>query len=220
MNQTKSSKWVLSDKGWFAYNLLTSSQDRNQFLQQGDLTDSKISIITRVLAPPELFLYVKKAPILFIGWQIVFFLLFSFIATESEMVLFLVFFGELTEPNYFLTLGSIIVSWLIFSGITLVLSKQMLKRKSIHYEDILAISIFLGLSLLPLGLFPLLVSFSIVSLEQQFVPLAVVIILQLWVILLATRGISVQFFIRMERAGIIALIAVYMMMILGIIIGF
>jgi hypothetical protein len=221
IDQTKSSKWTLTDKGWFAYNLLTSSQDRTYFIQIGEKeTQSQLSFISRVLAPPEIFLYVKKAPFLYFGWQIIFFLLFGLIVTESNLVLVFVFFGVLPEKNFLLSLGSIWISWIAFSLLTIISSKQILRRKKFTTEDIGTIMIFLGISMGPLLLFPLFISFSVINLSQQIIPLTVVIILQLWVIILVTRGISVQFFIRMERAAIIGLTTVYLMMILGIIFGF
>ncbi|MHA1972331.1 MAG: HAD family hydrolase [Candidatus Hodarchaeales archaeon] len=45
-------------------------------------------------------------------------------------------------------------------------------------------------------------------------------LLQFWVILLTARSTSVQFFIRMDKAGLISLVSVYIMVILGLILGF
>jgi SNF family Na+-dependent transporter len=78
----------------------------------------------------------------------------------------------------------------------------------------------MGISLLPLGIFPILVLAQITSLDQRGLPLMIAVLSQLWVIILSARGISVQFFIRMERAGIISLISIYAMVLLGLIIGF
>jgi len=72
----------------------------------------------------------------------------------------------------------------------------------------------------PLLLFPLLVNFSPFNSTQQINPLTVAIILQIWVIILITRGISVHFFIRMEAAVLVGLITVYAIMILRLIFGF
>ncbi|MHA2075881.1 MAG: hypothetical protein ACW97X_14770 [Candidatus Hodarchaeales archaeon] len=73
---------------------------------------------------------------------------------------------------------------------------------------------------MPLGIFPILVLAQITSLDQRGLPLMIAVLSQLWVIILSARGISVQFFIRMERAGIISLISIYAMVLLGLIIGF
>ncbi len=86
-------------------------------------------------------------------------------------------------------------------------------------EDIMTTAIFLGMSLRPLGIFPLLVLANIIDLTQSITPLALAIILQLWVILLSARAISVQFFVRMERAGIVSLISIYIMVLLGVLLS-
>ena len=86
-------------------------------------------------------------------------------------------------------------------------------------EDIMTTAIFLGLSLLPLGIFPLLVIVNVIDLTQSFTSLALAIILQLWVILLSARAISVQFFVIMERAGMVSLISIYIMVLLGVLLS-
>jgi len=218
----KSKSWVLSDKGWSAYNLLTSNQERDRLLEKGDMGQSSIiSTLWRILAPPEVFFFAKKSFLLFLGWQLIFILTFAVLTANAHLVLFFVFFISDLNPNkdIIISLVSILLSWLLFTVITLVLSRQLLKRK-ITLEDALAIAIFLGVSILPLGIFPVLVLTSIFDVSQQFIPLGLAIILQFWVILLAARGISVQFFVRGERAGIVALIAIYIMVVLGLILGF
>ena len=92
----KSKSWTLSDRGWFAFNLLTTSQDRDEFLSRGDLERASfVSLLFRIIAPPRLFFLIKKSLILFIGWQILFFLLFSFITAQAELVLVFVFFSAI-----------------------------------------------------------------------------------------------------------------------------
>ncbi|MFW9997972.1 MAG: hypothetical protein ACFFD4_38375, partial [Candidatus Odinarchaeota archaeon] len=105
VQETESKSWLLSEQGWFAYNLLTSSKDRNQFLKRGDLESKSIfSLLWRILAPPELFLYAKKSLFLFLGWQIIFFSLFAFITAQTSLVLVFVFFHELNpEKNAMLS---------------------------------------------------------------------------------------------------------------------
>ncbi|MHA2225974.1 MAG: hypothetical protein ACXAC8_12260 [Candidatus Hodarchaeales archaeon] len=218
----KTRSWYLSDTGWTAYNLLKTSHDRNEYMTQGDLNRaSLISIIWRVMAPPELFFFAKKSFILFLGWQLIFILFFAFLTSNASLVLFFVFFVSDLNPNQdiLLSLGSILFSWLLITLITLVLSRQQLRRK-ITMEDTFAMIIFSGLSILPLGLFPVLVLTSIFDVSQIYIPLGLSILLQFWVILLTARGISVQFFVRGERAGIVALTSIYVMVILGIIFGF
>ncbi|UCG90163.1 MAG: helix-turn-helix transcriptional regulator [Candidatus Heimdallarchaeota archaeon] len=222
LTQSEESKsWKLSERGWFAYNLLTSSQDRTQFLSQGDLErTSPLSIVWRILAPPRLFFFAKKSIALFIGWQILFFLLFAFITAQADLVLIFVFYSTLNpQKDVLVSLGSILLSWAIFTLLVLVLSKQLLRKQTLTFEDTVTIAIFLGICLLPLGIFPLLVLVNIFDLTQSFIPLALAILLQLWVILLAARAISVQFIVRMERAGIISLISIYIMVLLGVLLS-
>lgn len=218
----QSKSWILSEEGWFAYNLLTSSPERDRFLERGDLgKPSIISTLWRILAPPELFFFAKKSFLLFFGWQMIFILGFAILTANAHLVLFFVFFISDLNPNQdiLISLISIILSWLLFTVLTLILSRQLLKCK-ISLEDALAMAIFLGISILPLGLFPILILSSIFDVSQPFIPLGLAIILQLWVILLAARGVSVQFFARGERAGIVALSAIYIMVALGLILGF
>lgn len=218
IDQSKASKWKLSEKGWFAYNLLISSQDRNEFLGQGNSKkNSRLSFIFGILAPPRLFEFVKNSPVLFFGWHFLFFLLFSLITAESNMVLFFVFFDYLPEKNVFLSLISIWISWIAFSILTIISSKRILRRKKVARQDVITIMIFLGLAMLPLSLFPIFKYLSILSVEQKGASLVFVILLQFWVILLVARGISIQFKVRMERAGIVALTSIYVMVIIGIV---
>ncbi|MHA2243819.1 MAG: hypothetical protein ACXADY_02530 [Candidatus Hodarchaeales archaeon] len=220
VNQNEESKsWTLSERGWFAFNLMTSSQDRNQFLTYGDMKQaSHFSLICQILAPPRLFFFAKKSIALFIGWQIVFFILFALITAQADLVLIFVFFSNLnTRKDILLSLGSIVLSWAVFTILGVIITFVLLRKKSLTFEDIVTIAVFLGISLLPLGIFPILVVIGVFDLTQAFMPLTIAVILQLWVILLAARAISVQFFVRMERAGIISLISIYIMVLLGLI---
>lgn len=221
LNQSDESKsWTLSERGLFAFNLLTSSQDRNQFLTQGDLKQkSPFLIIWEILAPPNIFFFIKRSITLFVGWQILFFLTFAFITAQADLVLIFLFFTDINpHKDVLFSLGSIILSWIIFTILVLILSKLLLPTK-IDLKDIMTVTIFLGMSLLPLGIFPLFVLTNLVDISQSFFPLALAIILQLWVILLSTRAISVQFFVRMERAGIVSLISIYVMVLLGVLLS-
>ncbi|MHA2297574.1 MAG: hypothetical protein ACXAEU_04145 [Candidatus Hodarchaeales archaeon] len=222
IQEGNSKSWSLSERGWFAYNLLTTSKDRDQFMTRGDLARKSIFSLTwRVLAPPELFLYAKKSLVLFLGWQIIFFWLFAVVASQTDLVLIFVFFHDLNpEKDLLLSLVSILLSWLLFTVIILLLSKQFLRKRSITKEDIVTVVIFIGISMLPLVIFPLFILANLFNLSQPYIPLTLAIILQLWVILLAARSISVQFFVRMERSGIISIISIYMMVILSLILGF
>jgi hypothetical protein len=222
LNQDDESKsWTLSERGLFAYNLLTSSQDRNQFLIQGDLKQrSPFLLIWEILAPSSIFFFIKRSITLFIGWQILFFLLFAFLTAQADLVLIFLFYSDMNpRKDILISLGSIVLSWMIFTILALVLSRQLLQKKIMTLEDIMTTAIFLGMSLLPLGIFPLLVIVDVIDLTQPFAPLALAIILQLWVILLSARAISVQFFVRMERAGIVSLISIYIMVLLGVLLS-
>lgn len=221
LDQSKESKsWTLSERGLFALSLLTSSQDRNQFLSQGDLKQrSPFMSIFDILAPPSIFFFIKKSITLFIGWQILFFLLFAFITAQADLVLIFLFFADINpRKEILISLGSIVISWSVFTILVMLLSKQLLPT-NIKLDDVLTITIFLGMSLLPLGIFPLLVTIKMIDITQSFIPLALAIILQLWVILLSARAISVQFFVRMERAGIVSLISIYIMVLLGVLLS-
>ncbi|MFX0124675.1 MAG: hypothetical protein ACFFAE_13680 [Candidatus Hodarchaeota archaeon] len=222
LNQDDQSKsWSLSERGLFAYNLLKSSQDRNQFLAQGDLKQrSPFLLIWEFLAPPSIFFFIKRSITLFIGWQILFFLLFAFITAQADLVLIFLFYSDINpKKDILISLGSIMLSWMIFTILVLLLSRQLLPKKILTLEDVMTIAVLLGMSLLPLGIFPLLVITNIIDITQHFTPLALAIILQLWVILLSARAISVQFFVRMERAGIVSLISIYIMVLLGVLLA-
>ncbi|MHA2306365.1 MAG: hypothetical protein ACXACU_13340, partial [Candidatus Hodarchaeales archaeon] len=223
IDQNNTSKsWSLSERGWFAYNLLSSTQDRDQFLKSGDLDrQSPISFLWNIFAPPSLFFFIKKSLLLFIGWQILFLIGFALITSQAELELVFVFFSDVNPgKDIILSLLSIIISWILYTVIVLIVSILYLRRKKISSEDVVTLTIFMGISLLPLGIFPILVLAQITSLDQRGLPLMIAVLSQLWVIILSARGISVQFFIRMERAGIISLISIYAMVLLGLIIGF
>ncbi|MHA2075882.1 MAG: hypothetical protein ACW97X_14775 [Candidatus Hodarchaeales archaeon] len=96
IDQNNTSKsWSLSERGWFAYNLLSSTQDRDQFLKSGDLDrQSPISFLWNIFAPPSLFFFIKKSLLLFIGWQILFLIGFALITSQAELELVFVFFSD------------------------------------------------------------------------------------------------------------------------------
>jgi hypothetical protein len=223
IDHNESSKtWSLSEKGWFAYNLLTSSKDRNQFLKSGDLErQSPISFLWEILAPPSLFFLIKKSLVLFIGWQILFFLGFAFVTSQAELILIFVFFSDINQDkNFILSLSSILISWLLFTTIVIIVSFLFLRRKKVTSEDIGTLIIFLGIALLPLSVLPLLILFQVISLDQKIIPLVIATLSQLWVIILSARSVSVQFFVGMERAAIVSLISIYIMVLFSLIFGF
>lgn len=167
------------------------------------------------------FFFIKKSIFLFIGWQILFFLGFALITSQADLVLIFVFFSDINpDKNFLLSLISILFSWLLLTSIITIVSFLFLQRRSITSDDVITLSVFHGIALLPLALLPLLVLVNFTSLDQRILPLTIATLSQLWVIILSARSISIQFFIRMERAGIVSLISIYIMVLLGIIIGF
>ncbi|MFW9779769.1 MAG: hypothetical protein ACFFE8_13020 [Candidatus Heimdallarchaeota archaeon] len=213
--------WTLSAEGKFAVQLLTSSQDKSQFIKEEETHQLPfLSIILQVLAPPQIFFFARKSFILFLGWEILFLLLFSWITAQAHLVLFFVFFIDWPEQDLALSIASVSFSWVVFTILGLLLAKSYLKRKIKLSTDLGALLINMGIALLPLIVFPLVVILGIIVPDQPVISLTLVVILQLWVIILAARGVSVHFFVRMEQAGVLAMVAVYIMMSLGLVLGF
>jgi len=223
LTQTSSKTWILSESGWFAHNLLQSTQDRTKFLKEGDLNKSSpVSLIWHILAPSRLFISIKKSIGLFVGWLIIFFLGFAGLTAMAHSVLVFLFFSPTNvDMDFTVSLLSILLSWLAFSIITFLVSKFLLKEKSVRIKDLFTMSIFLGVSLLPLGVFPAITVIQIIDIQSQtLLSLSLVILLQLWVIILSARAISIYFFIRLERATIVSVVSVYIMVLCGLILGF
>ncbi|MHA2153783.1 MAG: hypothetical protein ACXABU_00450 [Candidatus Hodarchaeales archaeon] len=223
LEQTPEKAWILSKSGWFAYNLLDSTQDRTEFLNKGDLKKSSpLSNIWNILAPSSLFFFVKNSLLMFIGWLILFFLLFAGVTAESESVLVFLFFNAVnSDSNYFLSLLSILFSWFVLSAVTILITKIQLREKTILFKDILSISTLLGISLLPLAIIPILAIINLINIQTENIfSLSGAILLQIWVIILSARAISVYFIVRLDRAAIVSIISVYIMVLLGLLLEF
>ncbi len=214
--------WSLSDRGWIAHKLLTKSHNGKTYLEKGDqFKPTFLTYIWKIFAPTKLFLIAKESLILFTGWFIIFLAFFSFITSDTGLVLVFVFFNEVNSTNQlWISLGSIILSWITFTFLILLLSKKMVSNRKIVHHDLITLFIFSGIALLPLTIFPIIMKIGIFTLQEKVISLALATLLQLWVILLTARGLSVLFFIRMDQAGLISLIATYLMVILGLILGF
>ena len=221
--QTPEKAWTLSESGWFAYNLLDSAQDRGEFLNKGDLKKSTpFSYIWNILAPSSLFFFVKKSLVMFIGWLLLFFLVFAWVTAESQSVLVFLFFNAVNSENdYILSLSSILFSWVVLSFVTIFIAKIQLREKTVLIKDIIPISTLLGISLWPLAIIPALAIFNIINLQTDNIfALLGAILLQLWVIILSARAISVYFIIRLDRAAIVSLVSVYILVLLGLLLEF
>jgi len=214
--------WSLSDRGWIAHNLLTNSQNGKTYLEKGDqFKPTFLTFIWKIFAPSKLFLIAKESLILFTGWLIIFLAFFGFITSDTGLILVFVFFNEGNPTKQiWISLGSIILSWITFTLLILLLSKKMIPSRRIVFQDLITLFVFLGIALLPLTIFPIIMKIGLFTLNQKIFPLTLATLLQLWVILLTARGLSVLFFIRMDQAGLISLIATYLMVILGLILGF
>jgi hypothetical protein len=147
---------------------------------------------------------------------------FAGITAEAHSVLVFLFFSPINvDRNITYSLLSILISWIASPIITFIVSKFLLKDKTIQINDLLTLAIFLGVSVLPIVIFPVIASIQIINLQSQtFLSLFLVILLQLWVILLSARGISIYFFIRLERAAIVSVLSVYVMVLLALGLGF
>ncbi|MFW9856005.1 MAG: hypothetical protein ACFFFG_13200 [Candidatus Thorarchaeota archaeon] len=213
--------WALSAKGKFAVQLLTSSQDKSQFIKEEESYRLPLySIVLQILAPPQVFFLARKSFLLFLGWELLFLFVFSWITAQAHLVLFFVFFIDWPGQDLALSSASVCLSWVLFTVLGIILAKYYLKRKIRLATDLAALFVNMGIALLPLIAFPLAVVTGIIVPDQPVVSLTLVIILQLWVIVLAARGVSVHFFVRMEQAGVLAMVAVYIMMSLGLVLGF
>ncbi len=223
LTQTSEKAWILSESGWFAHNLLNSTQDKSEFLTKGDLKKSSpASYIWNILAPSSLFFFVKKSILMFIGWLILFFLLFAIVTAESQSVLVFLFFNAVNNKNDFLlSLISVLISWVVLSLVTIFIAKIHLRDKSVVFKDIIPLSTLLGISLFPLSIIPILAIFNVIDIQTENVlSLLGAIILQLWVIILSARAISVYFIIRLDRAAIVSIISVYILVLLGLLLEF
>ncbi len=223
LKQTPEKSWILSESGWFAYNLLDSAQDTNEFLGKGDLKKStSLAYIWNILAPSSLFFFVKKSYMMFIGWLVLFFLIFAGLTAEAESILVFLFFNAVnTDHDFLLSLLSILISWFVLSGVTFIITKIQLRDKPVLIKDILPLSTLLGISLSPLTIIPVLGIVNAINLQtENLISLSSAIILQLWVIILSARAISVYYIIRLDRAAIISIVSVYIMVLLGLLLEF
>jgi hypothetical protein len=223
LNQTPEKAWILSESGWIAHKLLQSTQDRSEFLTKGDLEKpSPLSQIWNILAPSSFFFFIKKSPSLFIGWLILFFVLFAGVTAESHSLLVFLFFNATNiEKDYLISVASIIISWLLFSVISLFVAKIQLSDKPVLFKDFGPLTILLGVSLFPLAIIPILAIFNFLNLQtENITSLIGAIILQIWVIILSARAISVHFIIRLDRAAVVSIISVYVMVLLGLLLEF
>jgi hypothetical protein len=79
----------------------------------------------------------------------------------------------------------------------------------------------LGISLLPLAIIPILAIINLINIQTENIfSLSGAILLQIWVIILSARAISVYFIVRLDRAAIVSIISVYIMVLLGLLLEF
>ncbi|MHA2388817.1 MAG: hypothetical protein ACXACW_08860, partial [Candidatus Hodarchaeales archaeon] len=111
--------------------------------------------------------------------------------------------------------------WFVLSAVTILITKIQLREKTILFKDILSISTLLGISLLPLAIIPILAIINLINIQTENIfSLSGAILLQIWVIILSARAISVYFIVRLDRAAIVSIISVYIMVLLGLLLEF
>lgn len=205
--------WSLNSLGEYAYDMMDSVIPTKSKVQP---KDSKIVTgIFTIFAPKKLFEFVIKTKFLFLGWEIVFFVIFAYFCSQTKLTLVAFFFNDSNfDSDILLSFLSILISLFAFSLVVIIIINIMV-QKSLSLDDILIIILFNGLAILPLSIFPLMIFLNIFTVSDN-ISLSIAVILQLWTIIIVARGISIQFKTSLEKGALISLISIYVMILFGL----
>ncbi len=205
--QDTEKQWGLTDTGWLAYRVLTTTQedfDISEFRKQA--LPTPIIRVINVIAPKRLFQIVENSPYHTIVEAIVLFLIFGYLLANSEVKMIGFFFDQEALDLIF-AIVSVFVGWISLAVILSVVSKIMTSHPRDEMEIVLIFAI-VPFSMIPLVLLPII---QIIGFNEPEFTTILATVLQLWVLILLTQALSVIFEIKIEKALLVGIVTMYIL---------
>lgn len=198
-------QWLLTDTGWLAYRVLTTSQNDLEIpeMRKQALPALLVRAIN-ILAPKRVFQTVENAPFHTIIEGIVLFIVFGWLLASSDVQMIVVFFDQGRMELAF-ALASVFLGWISLVLVFAIISKLMTSHPRNKTEVVLIIAI-VPFSMIPLALLPLI---QIIGFDQPELATILATILQIWVLILLAHGLSVIFEIKLEKSLLVAIVTMY-----------
>lgn len=213
--QDENRKYILTDLGKMAYQLLTSKKEQLKELEVKERARavSPSSWISRyaktVFFPSWLFINLYQSPKRHLG-EVVLILAFgswSMIETKLEPVLF--FFNIATFSSPIIVVSRLLIGLFIVLVVSEAMCRTLFKRTGGN------LNLFIGasFSLLPVFLFPtllLLEKWNLIVFRDPFLRGIVQLFLQAWSLCVLTSAITLSKGLRIEKAAVISLVLMYL----------
>jgi len=213
ITQDAQHKYILTQQGKLAYNLLKSGGEQlsSLFLTEVKKPKGPWSIFSlalqQVFLPGRLFLYISNKPIHYLPTTAMIIAFGAWIAAQANLKFILVFPDSLTTMPSTLMAAYFVISWLIFFSLSDLLATLLFKRKG----GDLSLLIGSSFSFLPLILFSCLWHLmKILGVNFTGIGISILLILfQAWTIGIMSAAISLSKGLRIEKAALISFIATY-----------
>lgn len=210
--QDKARRYYLSHDGRVAYKLLTSrEEDLMARIVARARPPLMARLVQRVLLPVGLFSRLPTSPLKSIPQALLIVLFGAWIygqARTQPIILFVIPNSVMPLPTI---MGTFVLSWVALCGICSLLSFFLFRRRGGDIDLLVG----LAFALSPLLVFPALVfvdetfRLHVGFMRAPLVMDVLYLFLQAWSLCLITSALSVSKGLRVEKAGVVALAAIY-----------
>ncbi len=207
ITQDDQRKYILTEEGKLAYELLKTKEKELSSLLLKERVRSLLTSLLQIFAPKRFFLYISSNQIKCIPLAAVLVAFGTWIATQASLEFILVFPNSLSTAPPIWIATSFVVSWLALFSLCAVLVAVFSKRKSGN----LAMLIGSAFSLFPLILFSCIwysariLNFSLSTLAASLLLLP----FQLWHISMMSTAISLSKGLKIDKAALIYFIVIF-----------
>jgi DNA-binding transcriptional ArsR family regulator len=213
ITQDDQRKYILTERGKFAYKLLKTQEEHLSYLWLTEVKKHKgawprfLATLQRIFMPGRLFLYISAQPIQCILLTAVIVAFGAWMAAQARLEFILIFPNSLSKTPPALMATSFVVSWLVLFILCDFMATALFKRRGGN----LTLLIGSSFSLLPLILFSCIwyasrtLNFSFTMVE----PFILLLPFQVWTIGMMSTAISLSKGLNVEKAALICFVAIY-----------
>lgn len=207
ISQDDQRKYILTEQGKLAYELLKTKEKQLSSLLLKERTRSLLAPLQRIFIPERLFLYMSNKPIKCIPLTAVIVTFGTWIAAQANLEFILVFPDSLSTAPSTLIAASFVISWLVLFALCAFMVNVFFKRKNGN----LTLLIESAFSLLPLILFSCIwylnriLILNLTTIEASLL----LLLLQVWHIGMMSTAISLSKDLRLDKAALIYFIVIY-----------
>ncbi|MHA2272631.1 MAG: hypothetical protein ACXACI_12265 [Candidatus Hodarchaeales archaeon] len=203
--ESSNRQWALTDTGWLAYRVLTTSQDDLEIPEmRKQALPALLMRVINILAPKRIFQTIENAPFHTIIEGIVLFIVFGWLLASSDLQMIVVFFDQ-GKMELAFGIAAVFLGWISLALVFAIISKLMTFHPRNKTEVVLIIAI-VPFSMIPLALLPLI---QIIGFDQPELIAILATILQIWVLVLLAHGLTVIFEIKLEKSLLVAVVTMY-----------